>query len=465
MRHGLSGRLVGALALTSCVSLIAAAVLLLPPLESRIRRDELATIGQRLRAQRAAIARDLPPAEMHPGSRGAARAARALKRRVGGDIVLVGADQRVLAATDIDPGERFPEAAEAIRTGKTVRATTEDDHGSVAHVAVPANVNGTTIALVAVHRLDDANEAAGVVRHAFLVAAAISLGLALLLGLWLARRLVLRLRALRDAALRVAELGPVVEMRSDDARDEVGDLTRALVTMQNRLRDQERARRAFVANASHELRTPLASLRVMIDLLLDDLDRADPDLGDARKQAGLLDEQAERLATLAANLLDLSRVDAGVPSRAELTDVADIARGVSAEFGARAKVDLDAGGPAWAIADPDAVAQILRILLDNAIRHGPPGGPVNVAVRQSGGRPSILVQDTGTGIAPGDRERIFERFERGSADPGTTPGFGLGLAIGRELARRMGGELTLEDEPHTTFRLALAPAPEPGLDL
>jgi signal transduction histidine kinase len=198
----------------------------------------------------------------------------------------------------------------------------------------------------------------------------------------------------------------------------------------------------------------------MLDLLRDDLDRAEPDVADARRQAELADEQAERLATLAANLLDLSRVDAGVPSRAELTDVADIARAVASEFEGRTELALHADGAAWAIADPDGVAQIVRILLDNAIRHGPPGGPVSVTVRDTGGRPSVAVQDAGPGVPPGDRELIFERFQRGSADRATTPGFGLGLAIGRELARRMGGELTLEDEPHTTFRLTLNPAPD-----
>jgi signal transduction histidine kinase len=347
-----------------------------------------------------------------------------------------------------------------------VRAVVDTEDGPVAHVAVPARIDTATIALVAVHQLDDASEAVGVVRRAFIVAATISFGIALLLGLWLARRLVRRLRALRDAALRVSELGPVVEMQADDAPDEVGDLTRALVTMQDRLRAQEQARRAFVATASHELRTPLASLRMILDLLRDDLDRVAPDVGDARAQAQRAEEQAERLATLAANLLNLSRIDAGLPARSELTDVAEIARAVSNEFGpqiASSGGELKLGGDpqVWAIADPDAVAQIVRILIDNALRHGPPGGAVRVETASAGGRPSIAVRDAGDGVPAGERDRIFERFERGSAAAGTTPGFGLGLAIARELARRMGGEVALDPDPATTFRLSLPVAPEP----
>jgi signal transduction histidine kinase len=438
---------------------------LLSPLESKIRSDEIENLGHQLRGDRS-ILTHLEREDIRSGSPALRRAAKTLKTRIGGEIVIVGAGPRILAATDIDAGDRFPEAAESLRTHHTVNAITGGGSSAIAHVAVPKTAAGVLVAIVAVHRLNDAGEAVGVVRRAFFGAAAISLAIALLLGLLLASRLVQRLRALRDTALRVAELGPVVEMRADDTRDEVGDLTRALVDMQNRLREQEHARRSFVSTASHELRTPLSSLRVMLDLLRDDLEGDVPDIADAREQVQRADQQAERLAGLAADLLDLSRLDAGLPSRTELIDLSELTRAVAAEFDVRTNdsghtLIVDSSVPISALGDPGYVAQIIRIMLDNAFRHGPPAGTVHVRLEPSDARPSVLVSDDGATIAGHDHARIFERFERGAVTD-DAPGFGLGLAIGRELATRMDATLTLEDDAQTTFRLTLAaPAPPP----
>jgi signal transduction histidine kinase len=118
---------------------------------------------------------------------------------------------------------------------------------------------------------------------------------------------------------------------------------------------------------------------------------------------------------------------------------------------------MDADGQVWAQADPGAVARILRILVDNALRHG---GEADVAVRASDGEASLTVHDTGPGVSADDAERIFRRFERGQ-DINQDGGFGLGLAIGRELARKMGGELALQAPgPGATF-VARFPAHEP----
>jgi len=102
----------------------------------------------------------------------------------------------------------------------------------------------------------------------------------------------------------------------------------------------------------------------------------------------------------------------------------------------------------------------VRILLDNAVRHGPSDSPIVLTVDRREDVASIAVHDRGTPIAAAERARIFERFERGSA-MNEAPGFGLGLAIGRELAGRMNGRLELEDGDGTRFRLSL-PAARPG---
>ncbi len=152
----------------------------------------------------------------------------------------------------------------------------------------------------------------GVVRRAFLDAALAGLALTLILGIPLSARLVRRLSRLREAALELAHGGPAVEVPVDRAHDEVGDLARTLATMQQRLRQQEEARRAFVSTASHELRTPLTSLDGMLELLRDDLTDENPDLEDARALVERAHAQSRRLGRLAADLLDLSRIDAQV---------------------------------------------------------------------------------------------------------------------------------------------------------
>ena len=124
------------------------------------------------------------------------------------------------------------------------------------------------------------------------------------------------------------------------------------------------------------------------------------------------------------------------------------------------RAELSADGPVWALADPGAIARIARILLNNAHRHG--GSDGRIVLRVDGSGPAIEVSDTGPGVPPGEEERIFQRFQRG-ADAGEDGGFGLGLAIGRELARQMGGELRLlPGGPGATFR---ATFPAAGDDL
>lgn len=465
MLGGLRGRLVAAMMLVSVLTLAVAAFALLSPIQSQFRSDQIKAMAQAVRAQRPALAQLNASDALTPRSRRLRAIGQALHRTTAADVSVYRADGTRLYATEASPDVTSAQALRALRTGREQRTTsgTEDE----ARVAVPLVVDHERIAVELRKPLTNVAGAARVVRNAFLLAAAISLLAALLMGVLLARRLVLRLRALRDTALRVAELGPVAEMQSDDSSDEVGDLTRALVTMQGQLREQEQARRTFVATASHELRTPLTSLRMMLDLLREDLESDTPDLVDARSQAARADAQASRLAQLAAELLDLSRIDAGVPLRSELVATGEVIRSVIAEFGVRLTeseqtVDADTDDAPWAVADPSSVAQILRVLFDNALRHAPRSGPLRVTTESRDGTVLILVSDHGPGIPDTDAEQIFGRFQRGASATGT-PGVGLGLAIARELARRMRGELTVRPSLPGTgacFVLALPAAPQ-----
>jgi signal transduction histidine kinase len=208
----------------------------------------------------------------------------------------------------------------------------------------------------------------------------------------------------------------------------------------------------------------------MLELLEEDLAVDPPDLDDAREQTSRAREQAMRLNALATDLLDLTRLDADVELRREPVELGEVVRAVSAEFELRAgergvSVDVDRGGSCWATGDPGSVARVARILVDNALRFAPGGSTVTVTTSCSAERASVAVRDEGPGIRPEERDVIFERFQRG-ADTGGGGGFGLGLAIGRELAERMGGELMLEDgSGGTRFVLSLPAAPVPELVL
>jgi signal transduction histidine kinase len=149
--------------------------------------------------------------------------------------------------------------------------------------------------------------------------------------------------------------------------------------------------------------------------------------------------------------------------RSEPVELSELARAVLAEFELsmqehQVRGTIAAGSSAaWVLADPGKVAQILRILLDNALRFAPRRSEISITVSRSG----LTVVDQGPGVTAQERELIFERFKRGVATGGEA-GFGLGLAIGRELARRMAGDLTLADaSAGATFRLSLPPAGAP----
>ena len=226
--------------------------------------------------------------------------------------------------------------------------------------------------------------------------------------------------------------------------------------MRQRLDALERARAAFIANASHELRTPLTALGGYLELL------TEGGLTEAERSEFLetMGEQVQRLTKLATDLLDLSRLDAGgftvAHDEIELGDLAaDAAREMQALATQRGSVVVaEQGVPAPARGDEGRVLQVLRVLVDNAVRHTPAGTTVTLRTETTPWGASIVVSDDGPGIPPELLERIFERFFRG---PGAAArGTGLGLAIARELAERMDGRLLATSGPGgTRFTLEL----------
>jgi signal transduction histidine kinase len=443
--YGLRPRLLAALVLTSAVTLLAAALTLLGPLQERLRDESARSLQAAVLAARPTIARTFQRPDF--------RAAHSLDRRTDARIVLYGTAPTAKREPRYDTREgSIPVPREVYSTlvdGRTRRTTTPDAVQVVTPLKERPNRPIVGV-LVASKPLTDVGETVDQVRGAFLTAALVGLIVALVLGGGLASALLRRLERLRQSAM-VTATGVGAAPPHDDSPDEVGDLARALATMHASLRRQEEARRAFVATASHELRTPLTLLQGMLELLDDDLREGRVDLDDAHAQIAAAQRQLRRLEHLASDLLDLSRLDAEAPLRSEPLELGELTRAVAAEFERRAAergLSIDVVppiAPCWAKGDPGAVARIVRILLDNALRFAPEDVPVRVAAAYHGERATVEVADAGPGVPAEERELIFERFQRGSATGGEE-GFGLGLAIGRELARRLGGDLTLADD-------------------
>jgi signal transduction histidine kinase len=469
---GLRPRLLAALLLTSAVTLAVAALALLSPLEQRLRQDGEATVVTALNASHTEFSQiPLEPATGRLDDEEVERAVSALRRRSQATVTLLDSRLDVVYAgtnANLNVPDYYGQVRRALRTHRRIQTLAGND----LVVAYPLQIANRRYVLVLTRRLDYVASAFDVVQKAFIEGAAAGLAIALLLGLGLTTTLLRRLERLRDATRELERRGPDASPLPEDGRhDEIGELSRAFARMQARLRRQESARRAFVATASHELRTPLASLEGTLELLHDDLAAERLDLDDARKRTEHAREQSGRLSQLASDLLDLSRLDAEVQLRSEPLELGEICRAVAAEFELvaaerRVAIDVDQPpAPCWVQADPGAVARIVRILLDNALRLAPAGSSIALRARAEGPWAQIVVRDRGPGVPPAERELIFERFQRGSSTGGRS-GFGLGLAIGRELAKRMGGTLELgaETPPGATFTLQLPATVGAGLE-
>jgi two-component system OmpR family sensor kinase len=302
--------------------------------------------------------------------------------------------------------------------------------------------------------LNDVSEAVDLVRNRVLVATGVALALAMAGAFLVAQALSRRVRRLEVAAGEVAQ-GRFIDPLPVDSQDELGQLTRTFNQMQAQLRQLDVARKEFIATASHELRTPIFSLAGFVELLQsEELDEAT-----RREFLDTMSEQVARLQKLSVDLLDLSRLDAGsVELHSEPVDLSELARSVVNEFTpalADHETDLDMRLPDQgpeALCDPVRVAQIVRILLDNALRHTPAGTQVSVGAARSNGTAGLTVIDTGPGLPEHSETKVFERFYTGDAARGA----GLGLAIARELAERMDGRLRVSSADRgTAFTLEL----------
>jgi signal transduction histidine kinase len=365
-------------------------------------------------------------------------------------------DQLVSIAASSPGGEGLADMAEvahrAVESGDTATARV-GERALAARPLVPnERVRGVAVFS---DSLADVEGNVQLIRQRILVAGAIALVIAALGGYLVARALTARIKRLERAARKVAagDFSNPIHAESDD---ELGQLAATFDDMQRQLARLDTARKQFIASASHELRTPIFSLGGFLELLEDE------ELDDETRGQFLaqLRGQVARMRKLATELLDLSRLESGaLELRSEPTDVGELAREIAGEFtpalnahDAELQV-VAAPEPIEVDCDPERVAQVMRILLDNALVHTPAGTTIVVSAARADGHVTLEVADSGLGIRHQTMPHIFEPFFT-SADGAR--GAGLGLTIARELAERMNGELTVRSVPGSTaFKLTL----------
>ncbi len=270
-------------------------------------------------------------------------------------------------------------------------------------------------------------------------------GLALLAGLMIARRAMAPITELTATAREIERTrDPARRIPDVQADDEVAELARTLDGMLQAL-DESRSeteaaltrQREFVADASHELRTPLTSVLANLELLADHLE------GEPREAACSALRSSRRMRRLVADLLLLARADAARQAPHEPTDLGRVLVEAAAELGAVSdghEVSLESRR-AVVLGARDELHRLVLNLMENAIRHTPPGTRIRAAVDRVEGEVRLTVEDDGPGIPAELRARVFERFVRGSGDRGGSSG--LGLSIVRAVTESHGGQVTL----------------------
>ena len=441
-------------------------VYVVPQLRSSLTAEKLGRLEQVATGQSGRLQRAME----HGISQGALRSlVRSLDRRTGARVTVLGLREGtaglrpsfVVADSELERTAMVPAYPAAIAAAATgpVASAVETIAGERFGETAVALSDGGPPRWVGVFsaNLADVDDNVALIRRQILIAGTIALLAALGAGWLVARAHSRRLRRLEEAAEKVAA-GDFSSPIPVDSNDEVGQLAMTFNEMQTRLARLDSARKEFIANASHELRTPIFSLSGFVELLEDE----DPDPEARAEFVRTMREQIERLTKLTVDLLDLSKLDAdAIQIRRERVRLTEVARRVADEFGPVAErhrtqiAVADDGGGAAAAADPDRVAQIMRILIDNALTHTPEGTAISVGAREQNGSATLVVTDDGPGIEPRSRDRVFERFYTGD----DVSGAGLGLAIARELALRMNGSLELRSRRgRTAFELTLPAA-------
>jgi signal transduction histidine kinase len=454
----------GVLVLTvAALALAISALVVLPSLERNLVAQRVDGVARQARDGAPTVQEALVPTQARMTQLSIEELVRGLETLTPARIVVFRAlrEDALFALTDSMPELANDPIALKAAGGTFQKGAVRQGDRRAAEAAYRVVDDGSVYVVLYSQSLSDVAQTVELVQRRILVAVAIAAPLAWLVGALAAMALVARIRRLDRASRRIAG-GDFTQPVRDGGRDEIAQLARAFDEMRLRLERTDRSRREFIANASHELRTPLFTLGGFLELMEDE--SLDPDT--RREFLGTMRDQVERLTRLATDLLDLSRLDAGgVALERQPVDLGEIAATLAADFtpvaerrGSTVSVVAPETAPR-ALADAGRVLQVGRALLDNAMRHNPPGTHIELDAVQEGGSAALIVRDDGAPIGDDVVPRLFERFFRG---PGGGEGSGLGLAIAQELAERMGGDLSFHQGPGgKEFRLTL-PATVPA---
>jgi signal transduction histidine kinase len=281
-----------------------------------------------------------------------------------------------------------------------------------------------------------------------------------LLGWYLSRRITRPVLALSRATDEIARGSYDVDLPEVRGGGEVGHLAERFREMAARLSDAERQERNFLMSVSHELRTPLTAIRGHVDALREGV-AEDPEARAA--SLDVIAREGARLERLVGDVLDLAKLEARRftvhTEEVDMERLCDQAYSAFGEEARRRRIDYEKRFEAQPtiVSDGDRVLQIISNLLSNAFRWTPDGGRVELELAASNGRVSVVVDDSGPGVAIAEQERIFRPFWSRD-DSGT----GLGLAIAHELAVALGGSIELDSRPGqgSRFKLVLPSGPD-----
>jgi heavy metal sensor kinase len=377
---------------------------------------------------------------------------------------------QVVRTSEYAPGTPLVAADETANDGPQFITTTWNGSELRAvrfplHVVDRDGVRWYIGAVIVGEQLATMRETLASVRQVLLVTSGAGVALAIAGGWVLAGRALRPVDRVTAAAAAIAEGdGTATSLRSrlpvPPTNDELSRLSATFNAMLDRLEASFRAQERFVADASHELRTPLTAIRGNVDVLTRQARLGSRGLDPTDLTLSLDDirRESDRMRRLLDDLLLLARADSGsesadpIPMRRErvrLDDVAATAVRSAESLSAEHMLELEAPRSVEVAGDPDRLHQLVMILLDNAIRHTPPGGRIRVAVTASReGTARIAVRDEGEGIASEHVPHLFERFYRADGARGrSSGGTGLGLAIARAISRAHGGDITVTSMP------------------
>ncbi|MEA2973046.1 MAG: hypothetical protein QOG82_1504 [Actinomycetota bacterium] len=362
-------------------------------------------------------------------------------------VQVVDAAGRVVAASANVQGR--PPIAELLPRPEDPAATTVDGipglAGEFRLIAIQGRSPSGPITVLVGSTLEPVEETMGVLRTSLLVGSPLLVALVALMTWRTVGRALGPVEAIRAQVAEISSRDLGRRVPEPAADDEIGRLAATMNAMLVRLEAAAERQRRFVADASHELKSPLAAARTDLEVALAHPEAAAwPDVA-----RDLLDENG-RMERLVADLLFVARADEGATGRAAAMPI-DLHEVVAEEtarvFGSN-RVRVDTSGVAGVVVSGrrDDLARAIGNLLDNASRYATAG--VTVALSSSADTVTLVVEDDGRGVAPADRERIFERFTRlddARGRRGTDGGTGLGLAIVREIVEAHGGRVTVAD--------------------